>query len=136
MLVFNLCEVMALPNLIAKSCLTLMHKIYLGVAPQNISNIFELTKNCNVQSRRDPLYFTNKYNRLSITDNSISYKGTRLYNNTVNEVNKTLPSNALKLQDKFINTFKSAIVKHLFEIQKIDDQNDTWSNNNFILFSL
>ena len=134
--IFNKLELLALPNLIAKSCLTLMHKIYLGVAPRNISNIFELTKNCNVQSRRDPLYFTNKYNRLSIADNSISYKGTRLYNNTVNEVNKTLPSNALKLQDKFINTFKSAIVKHLFEIQKIDDQNDTWSNNNFILFSL
>jgi hypothetical protein len=37
----------------------------------------------NLPSRRDPLYFINYYNISNIADNSISYIGPRLCNQTV-----------------------------------------------------
>ena len=113
-----------------------MHKVYMGVAPSNIANIFELSTPPNGTSRRDPQYFANKYNRLRLADYSISYIGPRLYNNTVNEINTCLPRNIPKLQDKFINSFKANVVKHLLYKQKLDTENISRSENNFVLYSL
>ena len=125
---------MALPNLIAKSCLTLMHKVYMGVAPSSIDSIFEKSP-LRQTERRIPQYFEIKFNRLRITDNSISNIGPRLYNNTINEINKILPFNVPKLQDKFINSFKDNIVRYLLEKQKLDVENFSWTDNNFVLYN-
>ena len=39
--IFKKIGILAFPNLIAKSCPTLMHKVYMGVAPSRIESIFE-----------------------------------------------------------------------------------------------
>ena len=132
--IFNKIGILALPNLIAKSCLTLMHKVYMGLAPSSIDSIFEKSP-LRQTERRIPQYFEIKFNRLRITDNSISNIGPRLYNNTINEINKILPFNVPKLQDKFINSFKDNIVRYLLEKQKLDVENFSWTDNNFVLYN-
>jgi len=108
-----------------------MHKVYMGVAR---SSIFEKSP-LRQTERRIPQYFETKFNRLRITDNSISNIGPRLYNNTINEINKILPFNVPKLQDKFINSFKDNIVRYLLEKQKLDVENFSWTDNNFVLYN-
>ena len=132
--IFNKIGILALPNLIAKSCLTLMHKVCVGVAPSSIGSIFEKSP-LRQTERRIPQYFEIKFNRLRITDNSISNIGPRLYNNTINEINKILPFNVPKLQNKFINSFKDNIVRYLLEKQKLDVENFSWTDNNFVLYN-
>ena len=130
--IFNKIGILALANLIAKSFLTLMHKVYMGIAPSSINSIFEKSP-LRQTERRIPQYFEIKFNRLRITDNSISNIGPRLYNNTINEINKILP--VPKLQDKFINSFKDNIVRYLLEKQKLDVENFSWTDNNFVLYN-
>ena len=138
--IFNKLEILALPNLIAKSCLTIMHKIYLKAAPTQIVNIFETVKsdsNSNRRTpRRDPGIFVAPYNRLNNTDRSLSYIGPRLYNEIVKEVNKKLPPNVPCLQNKFMNPFKTNVNKHLLNNQKLEIDSVTWSNVNFTLYNL
>ena len=38
--IFNIIGILALPNLIAKSCVTLMNKVYMGVAPSSIETVY------------------------------------------------------------------------------------------------
>ena len=57
--IFNILEILALPNLIAKSCLCLMHKIYMKVAPTKINGMFEVENSS--RPRRDPQYFSTPY---------------------------------------------------------------------------
>ncbi len=86
--------------------------------------------------RRDPGIFVAPYNRLVNTDRSLSYLGPRLYNKTVHEVNKTLPHNVPRLQNKFMNPFKSNVNKHLLINQKLEIESVTWNNANFVLYNL
>ncbi len=50
--IFNELEILALPNLIAKNCLCIMHKIYMNVAPTRITEMFDVINSC--RARRDP----------------------------------------------------------------------------------
>ena len=140
--IFNKLEILALPNLIAKSCLTIMHKIYLRAAPKQIVNIFEtvasvsntITNRCT--PRRDPDIFVTPFNRLSNTDRSLSNVGPRLYNKTVQDVNKNLPHKVPRLQNKFLNPFKANVNKYLFTNQRLETDSVTWGSANFILYNL
>ena len=137
--IFNKLEILALPNLIAKSCLTLMHKVYLKAAPIQITKLFDvLARDSNTNRstpRRDPGIFVTPYNRLRNTDSSLSYVGPTLYNKTVQEVNKLLPDNVPRLQNKFMNPFKVNVTKHLLNIQNLDVDSVTWTCANFALYT-
>ena len=109
----------------------MMHKIYLNVAPSSISSMFNIV-NCR-KPRREPRYFKVSYFRLKSTDKTISYTGSRLYNDFVNKTNKYLPSDVPRLQNKFMNPFKSLITKHILQTQS--DGNELWIDQNFILYN-
>ena len=129
--IFSKLNILTLPNLVAKNCLTMMHKIYLKVAPSRISSMFNIV-NCN-KPRRKPVYFELPYFRLKSTDKTISYTGSKLYNDFVNMINNYLPSDAPRLQNKFMNPFKSLMTKHLLQIQ--NGGNESWNDQNFILYN-
>ncbi len=125
---------MALPNLIAKSCLCLMHKIYMNVAPIKICEMFSII---NFEgARRDPQYFSIPYNRLHNSDHSLAYKGPLLYNKTVHAVNQTLPDKSPRLNNKFMTPFKTVVTKYLLDQQKLDADVATWKHDSFILYNL
>ena len=129
--IFNHNDILTINNLITKNCLILMHKIYLNVAPPAISNLFNII-NLH-QARRDPKYFEIPYNRLKSSDNSVTYKGSRLYNFIANQINKNLPKGEPLLQNKFTNPYKATVTRYLINIQKLG--NETWSNENFVSIS-
>ena len=129
--IFNKLGILALPNLIAKCCLCLMHKVYLKVAPVNILKIFDRVD--KTAPRRDPEYFSVPYNRLKSTDKSLNYIGPKLYNQTVNAVNKDTKYMATNLQEKFTNSFKSTVNKYLLDMQAREQSDQNWNRVNFIL---
>ena len=128
---FSKLKILTLPNLIAKNCLLMMHKIYLNVSPLPITTMFSVINSHN--PRREPAYFQVPYFRLKSSDKTISYRGPQLYNNFVNKLNKYLPREVPRLQNKFMNPFKTVITKHLLQIQSEGDK--TWNNENFILYN-
>ena len=129
--IFNRLEILALPNLIAKCCLCLMHKIYLKVAPPNIISIFNRVD--KIAPRREPEYFEIPYNRLKSTDESINYVGPKMYNLTVNAVNRSLKDSVTQLQEKFTNSFKATVNRYLLEVQARDQTSLNWSKTNYAL---
>ena len=132
--IFNTLEILALPNLIAKSCLCQMHKVYMKVAPTRICEMFNVT---NFEGpRRDPKYYSIPYNRLHNSDHSLTYKGPLLYNKTVHAINQTLPEKVPRLNNKFMSPFKTLVTKYLLERQKLDTDNVTWNHDNFIMYNL
>ena len=108
-----------------------MHKVYLNVAPVNILKIFDRVD--RTAPRREPEYFAVPYNRLKSTDKSLNYIGPKLYNQTVNAVNKDTKYTATNLQDKFTNSFKSTVNKYLLEIQAREQSEQNWTKVNFVL---
>ena len=96
----------------------------------HLNSMFNIINSNN--PRRDPAYFQVPYFRLKSTDKTLSYKGPSLYNNLVNKLNKNLPSDVPRIQNKFMNPFKSVLTKHLLQLQGEGDE--TWNDQNFILF--
>ena len=129
--IFNRLEILALPNLIAKCCLSLMHKVYLKVAPANIISMFNRVD--KTAPRREPEYFEIPYNRLKSTDKSLNYIGPKLYNSTVNAVNRTKIASSTNLQEKFTNSFKATVNRYLLEVQVREQTCLSWSKANFAL---
>ena len=83
--------------------------------------------------RREPAYVEEPYFRLKSSDNTILYKSPTLYNDFVNKLNKNLPRGVPRLQNKFMNPFKSVITKHILQIQS--EGVETWNDANFILYN-
>ena len=129
--IFNKLELLALPNLIAKSCLSLMHKVYLKVAPVNIRNIFNVVN--TAPPRREPQIFSIPYNRLHNTDKCIAYVGPRLYNRVAIAINNNKPIDAKRVQNNFLNPYKCAVNKYLLEVQALGPDIKTWNAVNFAL---
>ena len=130
--IFDRLNILALPNLIGKNCLMMMHKIYLNVTPPNINSMFKILNNNNNNSRREPVYFDIPFYRLKSSDKTLTQKGPIIYNNFVNKLNKFLPRDVPRMQNKFTNPFKSVITSHLLKIQSEGAM--TWSDQNFILY--
>ena len=127
--IFNRNKILTIHNIITKNCLLQLHKVYLNVAPANISSFFNIIN--LYKPRRDPLIFEVPYSRLKSSDNLITYKGPKMYNTIADKFNKNLLSDELPLQRKFSNSFKSSITNYLLKIQGIGDE--TWNIENFAL---
>ena len=108
-----------------------MHKVYLNVAPVNICKIFNRVD--KTAPRREPEYFAVPYNRLKSTDKSLNYIGPKLYNQTINAVNKDAKYIVTNLQDKFTNSFKSTVNKYLLDMQAREESEQNWIKANFVL---
>ena len=108
-----------------------MHKIYLKVAPPNIISIFNRVD--RIAPRREPEYFEIPYNRLKSTDKSMNYVGPKMYNLTVNAVNRSLKDSVTQLQEKFTNSFKATVNRYLLEVQARDQTSLNWSKTNYAL---
>ncbi len=132
--IFNKLGVLSLPNLIAKSCLCLMHKVYLKAAPDSIVKLFAAVN--TAPPRRQPQVFEIPYNRLQASDKTFTYIGPLLYNKTVIDFNKNKPVDAKNLQSRFLKPFKSAITKHLLGVQALVPDVKTWKDANFALYQL
>ena len=128
--IYKRLNLLTLPNLVGKNCLCLMHKINMKIAPQKILEMFETTS--AQRPRRQLEIFKLPNFRLKQTDNSLFNRGPQLYNLSINEINQTLPTDAQRVQNKFLNSFKSVITKHILQIQNNGDT--TWNLENFILY--
>lgn len=130
--IFSRNKLLTVHNLIAKNCLVAMHKIYLGVSPVKIRNLFEPNLIPNYSTRRQPSYFATKFSRLTASDKTLPFKGVKLYNQVVNKIN--IIHTSVKLERKFPNSFKGSVSKYL-----IDEQGSggvEWEDNkNFVLYS-
>ena len=125
-------------NLIAKNCMSMMQKVHINLAPHPILNLFCKTKLIHNARRRKQTFFDIPYCRLKSGDNSISYKGPKIYNNFINQANsKIIDENENNysrtreplMQNKFYATFK----KHTAYLIKTHGDS-TWRLSNFPLF--
>ena len=105
----------------------------MDVAPVKINEMLKIDN--SDRPRRDTTYFDTPYNRLSNSDHSLSYIGPRLYNKCVHNINHTLPDNVPQLQNRFMNSFKANVTKHLLRLQKLGNDDTTWELENFILYT-
>ena len=144
--IFNKLEMLALPNLIAKSTLNLMQKVRLGVAPPKIANLFNDSLSVPRQrvtrsiSARSNTFYEVPLFRLRKFDRTISFLGPKLYNyvvNTINIAHESMdPAVNLRLENKFKNPFKRIVNNYLIEIQKESNTGcgeTNWVTNNFTL---
>ena len=108
-----------------------MHKIYSNVAPVNIVKMFDRVN--RTTPRREPEYFAIPFYHLKNSDKSLNYVGPKLYNETVNVVNKEIKYVTTSLQDKFANSFKSTVTKYLLDLQAQEQNDKNWNEINFAL---
>ena len=78
-------KLLTVHNLIAKNCLTIMQRVYMGLSPQPIKNLF--CKSTDINQRRAQTFFNVPLNRLKSVDNSLSFKGSKFYNIIINRIN-------------------------------------------------
>ena len=127
-------SLLTVQNLIAKNCLTIMQKVYVGLSPQPIENIF--CKSINVNRRRAQTFFNVPLNRLKSVDNALPFKGPKFYNTIINRINERILENiACKeplLQNKFSEPFKNCLKLYLLTAQAEGDS--SWTLSNFPLF--
>ena len=128
--IYKRLNLLTLPNLIGKNCLCLMHKINMKIAPQKMLEMFAISSNQR-QRRQLEIFELPKF-RLKQTDNSLFNKGPRLYNISINEINQNLPPEESRVQNKFLNSFKSVATKYILQLQNGGDT--TWGLENFILY--
>ena len=108
-----------------------MHKIYLKSCPPKIARLVDANPEPDYNRRRDPEIFRVPSSRLKALDKTFSFKGPRLYNRTANEINKQQTSE-LKVERRFLNSFKSTISRHLLTVQNTGGEE--WVPENFILY--
>ena len=99
----------------------------MNVAPSQTIRMFKIVN--RKKTRRELEIFEVPAYRLRQTGNTLFYKGPKLYNMTVNEINKTLPFDVTPTQNKFLNSFKSVVTKYLLQLQ--NEGGDTWDDTNF-----
>ena len=142
--IFNKLGTLALPNLIAKSTLSLMHKVRLGVAPEKITNMFNDSSSVQrprtMRSDSSSSFYEVPLFRLRKFDKTISFLGPKLYNYAVNTINSNHelmnPSVDLRLENKFTDPFKRLVSNYLLKIQNESSTNGneiSWATQNFIL---
>ena len=115
-------------NLIAKNCLTAMHRVYQQSYPTPILELFNANHDPDYTMRRDPEYFEIPRSRLVALDRTLAFRGPMYYNAMVNSINK---EHKIRLERKYLNAFKSIISHHLLEIQ--GSGGEEWSAGNFAL---
>ena len=146
--IFAELQLLALPNIVAKSLLCIMQKCRLKVAPINIQALFpdttstisqSQTAHYNTRSSKAPAkIFQSPCLRLERSKKQAVYVGPNLYNyivpianSFINEYNTSNKQRHLK--DYFFNSFKKSITRYLLHLQNLPDGNDEWSSTNFVL---
>ena len=129
---FSRDSLLTVHNIIAKNCLNAMHKIYLNTAPYRISRLVDANKEPDYTSRRDPVYFEISRSRLKALDKTFPFKGPILYNKVINLINKK-HNFEFKLEQKFLNPFKTTVSRYLTEVQGAGGEE--WALDNFILYN-
>ena len=134
--IFERNSLLTVHNLIAKNCLTMMQRVYIGRCPQPIKNIFSESTLVNRRPQRVQKFFEVPQNRLRSADNAISYKGPKFYNLIVNQINAQIVENTSYtqplMQNKFLDPFKNCVKGHLLGVQSEGDS--SWNLSNFPLY--
>ena len=129
--IFNRLKLLTVYNIIGKNCLTMMHKVNMTVTPSQTSGMFKIIN--RKKPRRELEVFEIPLFRLRQTDNTLPYKGPKLYNTIVNKINSTLPHDVSQVQNKFLNSFKSTVTKYLLQLEKEGDDLNWEPTKNFVL---
>ena len=87
------------------------------------------------QHRRATEFFKTPKIRLTCQQNTIFFKGPKLYNNLVNEINGILGKKDTKLERRYLKPFKNLVKKHLLDAQKLGSR-ENWSQENFKLYNI
>ena len=95
-------------NLVAKNCLTSMHRVYRKNYPEPILELFTANLDPDYTMRRDPEYFEIPRSRLVALDRTLPFRGPMYYNATVSSINK---EHSIRLESKNVNSFKSQITR-------------------------
>ena len=134
--IFERNSLLTVHNLIAKNCLSMMQKVYVGLCPEPIKYLFSKPTVANNRPRRVHKFFDIPLNRLKSADNAISYKGPKFYNLIVNQINAEILLNSSYkqplMQNKFHDTFKKCATGHLLKMQSEGDA--FWNFSNFPLY--
>ena len=134
--IFERNSLLTVHNLIAKNCLSMMQKVYVGHCPQPIKYLFSKPTLANSRPRRVHKFFDVPLNRLKSADNAISYKGPKFYNLIVNQINTEILANTSykepQMQNKFFDPFKKCAKGHLLKVQS--DGDALWNCSNFPLY--
>ena len=134
--IFKRNDMLTVHNLIAKNCLAMMQRVYVGRCPQPIKNLFSKSTLIYHRPRRIQTFFEVPLNRLRSADNAISYKGPKFYNLIVNQINtQILVNTSYKqplMQHKFHDPFKKWVKGYLLEVQSEGDS--SWKLSNFPLY--
>ena len=85
--------------------------------------------------RRATDFFKTPKIRLMCQQNSIFYKGPKLYNMIVNDINSSLGDNDTRLQKRYIKPFKNLVKRHLLEAQNLGSH-ENWTLENFKLYNI
>ena len=111
-----------------------MHKVYLDKSPVNVQRLFDVNREPEPNSRRDPEFFKIPRTRIKVLDKTLPYAGSKLYNYTCNKLNKEPDSKNrnLTLETTFLNTFKNLINRYLLDAQGVGTEE--WSTENFVLY--
>ena len=159
--IFTEHSLLALPNIIAKSILSIMHKVKLGVSPTNISQLFtefrfELSagvgedapsRNTRYAVSSQANHYDEPVYQLTRSKLQLAYVGPRLYNLIVTQVNvlrATTRSGQSDLSISYFDPFKKAVTQHLLTMQgqlgSLDPNNRVgqdveWNTKNFALLS-
>ena len=88
-----------------------------------------------IQPRRATEFFKTPKTRLRCQQNTIFFKGPKLYNNIVNDINLNLGEKDTKLQKRYLKPFKNLVKKYLLATQKLGSHED-WSIENFKLYNI
>ena len=91
-----------------------------------------MSLHCTHDERRN---ISNPKIRLTFQQNSIFYKGPKLYNMIVNDINSSLGEKDTKLEKRYLKPFKNIVKKYLLEMQKLGSH-ENWSLENFKLYNI
>ena len=112
-----------------------MQRVYIGLYPQPIKNMFSISlQNSRSRNRK---FFDVPLNRLKTVDQAISYIGPKFYNFIVNKINKEISECLFKqplMHNKFHDTFKKYAKSFLLDIQAAGDK--SWDMSNFPIYSI
>ena len=106
--------------------------------PTRLLNFIAESREANLtisQHRRATDFFKTPNVRLTCQQNTIFFKGPKLYNNLVNEINAKLGEKETKLEKRYVKPFKNLVKRHLIDIQKLGSP-ENWSQENFKLYNI
>ena len=90
--IFGRNKIFTIHNMIAKNCMITMHKVYQGIMPKPIKELFSIV-NITAQNNklRDLKLFNIPFKRLKSADNTILVQGPQMYNSIAKLYNKNRP---------------------------------------------